>query len=338
MTNSHLLILETSLSILISFSLVALATKLKGSQFFTGILVLIYVFFISTRNIDYNSDTLMYYCAHFKNNLTIFESFVKRLEPTHWFIANSVADFNHWLAVSGFIYTLLIVFLLFKANFYFFSLILGISLPIMSSSFRLGLSYAVFGVLTYVFRKKIKTFIFPVIATTSLFHSMYVFLFLCLNLLTIGLLPIAITVLAKMDNRIYERIGFIAPLTDGKLQGLKLFFFSLCISGINFLEFRKKSTKLSNFFSLAFGLTIILIVSNTLSSLFIRIIPPIAIYWLARYTEISRLNNFDSRKKNTLSIAAAIITAVAILLQWTFVLKGNYFFWLKEIDINLCLM
>lgn len=113
--------------------------------------------FISQRSINYNSDTANYY-EYFSNmaGVGIWEMFLMKLEPLHFLLANMASSFNDWLLLESLLMFLLLVKLLKNKSMVMVALILGVNLPLMSSSFRfaIGLSFTLW-LYDYLSRKKV---------------------------------------------------------------------------------------------------------------------------------------------------------------------------------------
>lgn len=131
-----------SIFILILFSLIF---GRRRSKILIYIVVFAWLIFISQRSVDYNSDTTNYY-AYFSNmaGVGIVDMFLMKLEPLHFLLANMASSFNDWLLLESLLMFLLLVKLLKNKSMVMVALVLGATLPLMSSSFRfaLGLTFS----------------------------------------------------------------------------------------------------------------------------------------------------------------------------------------------------
>lgn len=128
------------LAFCLSISILILATHLLG-QILTKILVFnvvfMWLFFVSHRAEDYNSDTSNY-VGYFSNiaEYSVVEMFLIKLEPFHFLLANVASSFTGWQILESLSIFLLLVQLLKDKSLIVVALVLGASLPLMSSSFR----------------------------------------------------------------------------------------------------------------------------------------------------------------------------------------------------------
>lgn len=128
------------LAFCLSISILIFAAPLLG-QMLTKILVLnvvvIWLFLVSHRAEGYNTDTSNY-VEYFSNvaEYGVVEMFLIKLEPLHFLLANVAASFTEWQILESLSIFLLLVQLLKDKSLIVVALVLGASLPLMSSSFR----------------------------------------------------------------------------------------------------------------------------------------------------------------------------------------------------------
>lgn len=202
-------------------------------QRISKILIFISVFawmiFVSQRPINYNTDTTNYF-VYFSNiaGVGILEMFLMKLEPLHILLASIASSFNDWLLLELLIMFLFLAQLLKKKSMVMVAVILGATLPLMSSSFRfaLGLTFTLF-FYDYFSRKRIGYWMLAPIGGLGHISMIAAPLLIRLSKLSL-LLPIAflfaISIFPELQDRVIGTGGIGALSAWVGLKTLCVFF------------------------------------------------------------------------------------------------------------------
>lgn len=136
---------------LVIASIVLTSVFVKSRYFHHALLFMIsvYLLAISMRSDLYNTDTANYH-IYFEavRSQSIIESLLTKIEPVHYVIINISNSFAEWIVIEYLIYLIVLALLMRNKSITTVALIVGCTLPLMSSSFRFAIGL-VFCAYTY---------------------------------------------------------------------------------------------------------------------------------------------------------------------------------------------
>lgn len=126
----------------------ALSLASKGfAKAYISVLLVVLCYVLSFRDAEYNSDTLNYInWFDSTRGMTLIESFVIKLEPVHFLLINVSPNFTVWLLLENFLILSIVIYILRRQSIGYVMVMIGFTLPLLSSSFRyvLGLLFVIF--------------------------------------------------------------------------------------------------------------------------------------------------------------------------------------------------
>lgn len=138
---NEIIFAEFLLTIAVAFILL-MALFVNRKFIYISILITIFIYqvIISSRTVEYNSDTANYF--QYFNGIglySVIEAMVIKIEPFHYYLMVLSPTFSKWLLLESLIYFLLLVLLLKNKSLVTSGLIMGATLPLMSSSLRFSI-------------------------------------------------------------------------------------------------------------------------------------------------------------------------------------------------------
>jgi hypothetical protein len=266
-------IIEFSVALLLFFA-PALSLASKGfAKSYISVMLVVLCCVLSFRGAEYNSDTFHYFnWFDYARGMTLIESFVIKLEPVHFLLINVSPNFTVWILLENFLILSMVIYLLRRQSIGYVMVMIGFTLPLLSSSFRyvLGLLLVIFIYERFKGWKFINIIsVFSGLAHTSMFVGTYI---IRIPFWMKFLIPIGVYALFYFVINYMDRFEVNASDSDGVIVGVRgaLVFVALYLYyGVRFRGAKN---------SIAFGLDyLVLIVAFFISA---NLFFPMANRWI----------------------------------------------------------
>lgn len=242
--------------------------------FFVTTVSCFYILF-SFRSSLYNLDNYYYNIIFDSYEVSVWQSWLIKLEPLHYLLRKSASSFNTWLLYESFLFIILTIILMKRAGFIVTVLISSFSLPLYTSSFRFSLAAIIIAVAITFLKNR-----FMIAAIGSSSHL--VSLFVPLKRYPFVLLVVVLSLIffrAYLPSEILARMPSYSQL-EFKLDGIKTLLHVIAILTIikilnvnNYLYVRREvfiililfslTTLLSDLFNRALIISSILLVAES---------------------------------------------------------------------------
>jgi hypothetical protein len=264
---------------------------------------------ISFRTPDYNLD-VFYYSRMFNSwPLGLFESWIVKLEPLHFYLRLISPTFNFWLAIESCVFFTLYFMFSLRSNFPALLFLGSVSLPLMSSSFRFAIAIVL---VSYIMLRVKNYLLAAVLGGTSHLVAFAVYVKKS-PVLFLFFIPFVLVTVSYLPAAIIERMpgfGVLHWAPSGIRSGLAYIYI------IYFYKFFYKSGGTR---SEVFLVILLVLIASTVSALLNRVlIISLACFIATQPTHLIRFS-FDRRLAHMLSMLLywiAFVVAPGLMLFW----------------------